>query len=109
MNELTIQKFLTAANSYDTQTVLDFFAADAVIDDVSVGKSFEGLTGVKKYFTTFFIGYHTRTELLSLEHTEPIKILAKVDFTGDFGHETGWLNMRFNDAGLIEHIDADLD
>jgi ketosteroid isomerase-like protein len=109
MSKLIIPKFITAANSYDTPTVLDLFAADAVIDDVSVGENFEGLAGIKKYITTFFLGYHTKTELLSLEHTEKGKILAKVDFTGDFGHETGGLEFRFNDAGMITHIDAFLD
>jgi ketosteroid isomerase-like protein len=102
-------QFIAAANRFDTEAVLDLFAADAVIEDVSVGEKFEGTSGIKRYLTTFFIGYHTKTELLSFEHTGPGKILAKVDFTGDFGHETGWLDIRFNAAGLIEHIDADLD
>jgi hypothetical protein len=102
-------QFIAAANRFDTEAVSDLFAVDAEIEDVSVGEKFEGTTGIKKYIVTFFIGYHTKTELLSFEHTMPGKILAKVDFTGDFGHETGWLDIRFNDAGLIEHIDADLD
>lgn len=106
MNERTINKFITAANSYDTQTVLDLFAVDAVIDDVSVGEKFQGLAGIKKYFTTFFIGYHTKTEVLSLAQSKPAHILANVDFTGDFGHETGGLDFRFGATGLIVHIDA---
>lgn len=103
------QQFIAAANRFDTHAVLDLFSANAVIEDVSVGEKFEGTSGIEKYIVTFFIGYHTKTELLSFEHTGPGKILAKVDFTGDFGHETGWLDIRCNDAGLIEHIDADLD
>jgi ketosteroid isomerase-like protein len=106
MSELTIQKFITAANQYDTQTVLALFAADAVIEDVSVGERFEQHAGIKKYFTTFFIGYHTQTQLLGMEHFACDKILATVDFTGDFGHETGGLDIRFNESGLILHIDA---
>jgi ketosteroid isomerase-like protein len=107
--EQIAQQFLAAANRFDSEAVMDLFAIDAVIEDVSVGEKFKGTSGIKKYIVTFFIGYHTKTELLSFEHTEPGKILAKVDFTGDFGHETGWLDIRFNAAGLIEHIDADLD
>ena len=32
-----------------------------------------------------------------------------VDFTGDFGHEIGRLDITVNDAGLIVRIDADLE
>jgi ketosteroid isomerase-like protein len=109
MSEITIQKFIAAANQYDTQSILDLFAADAVINDVSVGERFEQRTGIKKYFETFFIGYHTKTRLLALENRGNDKLLAKVDFTGDFGHETGGLEILFTKAGLILHIDAYLD
>jgi len=108
-HEQIAHQFILAANRFDTEAVLELFATDAMIEDVSVGEKFEGTPGIKKYIVTFFIGYHTKTELLSFEHTGPNEILAKVDFTGDFGHETGYLDIRFNDAGLIEHIDADLD
>lgn len=107
--ERIAQQFIAAANRFDTRAVLDLFAERAVIEDVSVGEKFEHTAGIKKYFVTFFIGYHTATQLLSLEHTGLGKILAKVDFTGDFGHETGGLTISINDAGLIEHIDAYLD
>jgi hypothetical protein len=102
-------QFIAAANRFDTEAVLELFATDAVIEDVSVGEKFERTSGIKNYIVTFFLGYHTKTELLSFKQTKPGQLLAKVDFTGDFGHETGWLDIRFNDAGLIEHIDADLD
>jgi|SRR6187402_925986 len=108
-NEAIVRQFIAAANRFDTEAVLQLFATDAVIDDVSVGEKFKGISGIKKYIVTFFIGYHTKTELLSLEHAGPGKILAKVDFTGDFGHETGWLGILFSNAGLITHIDAGLD
>ena len=35
--------------------------------------------------------------------------IARVDFTGDFGHETGMLRIRTGAAGLIARIDANLD
>ncbi|RKR84074.1 SnoaL-like protein [Mucilaginibacter gracilis] len=109
MSETAIMKFIAAANRYDTQAVLDLFSADAVIDDVSVGEKFRQQAGIRKYFTTYFIGYHTKTQLLALEQSGDNSTLAKIDFTGDFGHETGGLNFRFNEAGLILHIDAYLD
>lgn len=107
--EQIVRAFIAAANNFETQKVLDLFAADAVIDDVSVGEKFELTPGVKKYFETFFIGYHTSTQLLSVEQTGAASILAKVDFTGDFGHETGSLAIHFNKDALIKHIDAYLD
>jgi hypothetical protein len=107
--EQVVQQFISAANRFDTQSVLGLFAAEAVIEDVSVGDKFEHAAGIKKYFVTFFIGYNTVTKLLSMEHIGPGQVIAKVDFTGDFGHETGVLAMRINESGLIEHIDAYLD
>ncbi len=107
--EHIVHQFIAGANRFDTQSFLDLFAADSVIEDVSVGEKFESISGIKEYFVTFFIGYHTSTKLVSLEHTDPGKIVAKVDFTGDFGHETGGLAFRVNEAGLIENIDAYLD
>lgn len=104
-----VQQFIAAANRFDTHSVLNLFAADAVIDDVSVGDKFEHTEGIKKYFVTFFIGYHTSTKVLSVEYVGVDKVLAKVDFKGDFGHETGGLDIRVNKSGLITHIDAYLD
>ena len=107
--ENTIHKFIEAANAFDTKKVLDLFAADAVIDDVSVGEKFEHTAGIKKYFLNFFIGYNTLTKLISFEHINANRIIAKVDFTGGFGHETGSLDVHVDDEGLITHIDANLD
>ncbi|TDQ08116.1 hypothetical protein ATK78_2618 [Pedobacter metabolipauper] len=33
----------------------------------------------------------------------------KVEFIGDFGHETGGLVILFNETGLIKHVEAYLD
>ncbi|MGN8055989.1 nuclear transport factor 2 family protein [Pedobacter sp. 22163] len=107
--EQIVRSFIAAANNFDTQTVLDLFTPDGVIEDVSVGEKFQQEEGIRKYFVTFFIGYHTSTQLLSVEETGSDKILAKVDFTGDFGHETGGLAIHFNETGLIKHIEAYLD
>jgi hypothetical protein len=34
---------------------------------------------------------------------------VRVDFTGDFGHEIGLLEITLNDVGLIARIDANLE
>lgn len=107
--EQIVKQFIAAANRFDTHAVINLFAANAVIDDVAVGNKFEHTEGIKNYFETFFIGYRTSTQLLSVEYIGTDKILAKVDFKGDFGHETGGLHIRVGEEGLIAHIDAYLD
>jgi hypothetical protein len=49
------------------------------------------------------------TRLLSIEHLALDRARARVDFTGDFGHEIGLLEIKVNEHGLIVRIDADLE
>lgn len=107
--ETLIKQFIDAANKFDVEAALALFAKDAVIDDVSVGDKFKNTAGVRKYLERFFVGYHTITRLESLEIANATRAKAKVDFTGDFGHETGGLDVTINSAGLIAAIDAYLD
>jgi ketosteroid isomerase-like protein len=107
--EKIIQQFINATNKFDVKAALALFADDAVIDDVSVGEKFKNTAGVRKYLEKFFVGYHTVTKLESLKILNSRHAIAQVDFTGDFGHETGGLNMIINTDGLIKAIDANLD
>lgn len=107
--EKLVQDFIQAANAFDVEAALLLFADDAVIGDVSVGDTFAGKAGIRKYLEAYFVRYHTVTALVSLESFADRHAKAHVDFTGDFGHETGILEMRTNAGGLIERIDADLD
>ena len=104
-----IRQLLKATNAFDVEAALTLFAANAVIDDVSVGEKFKGTKGVRNYLEKFFVGYHTKTKLVSVEIPDALHANAKLDFTGDFGHETGVLNFTFDAVGLIIKIDADLD
>jgi ketosteroid isomerase-like protein len=104
-----IQQFIKTTNAFDVEAALVLFADDAVIDDVSVGEKFKNKAGVRKYIEKFFVGYHTVTRLESLKVVNDQHARAQVDFTGDFGHETGSLNVTINSAGLITAIDAYLD
>ena len=108
MQEL-IRKFIETTNAGDVDGALSLFAPDAVIDDVSVGDAFVGRDGVRLYLERFFVGYHTFSKLLSIEITDDFHADVRLDFTGDFGHETGILKIVFNSDGLIERVDADLD
>ena len=107
--EKIIQQFIKATNEFDVRAALTLFADDAVIDDVSVGEKFKNTAGVRKYLEKFFVGYRTVTRLESVEVLNDRHARAQVDFTGDFGHETGGLVVTINTDGLIIAIDAYLD
>ena len=100
---------IAATNAFDADTVLALFAPDAVIDDPSTGHQFKGHAGIRDYVERYFIGYHTVTRFLSIETTGETRARLRVDFTGDFGHEIGRLDISINDDGLITRIDADLE
>lgn len=104
-----IKQFIQSANAFDVEAVLTLFADNALIDDVSVGEKFKHTAGVRKYLETFFVGYNTVTKLVSVEVLDELNANAQVDFTGDFGHETGALNFTINTNGLIQTIHAHLD
>lgn len=113
MKEMNIKKiieqFINATNAFDVDVALALFADDAVIDDVSVGEKFKKTAGLRKYLETFFVGYKTVTKLESIKESGKRNAKVKVDFTGDFGHETGGLDFTFNSDGLIITVNAYLD
>jgi hypothetical protein len=104
-----VESFIRTANAFDVDGALCLFSSDAVIDDVSVGNAFVGRDGVRNYLERFFVGYHTKSALLSLERLDDFNATIRLDFTGDFGHEVGVLKIVVNAGGLIERIDADLE
>lgn len=101
--------FIHATNAGDMDGVLHLFALDAVIDDPSTGHRFDGHAGIRTYVEQFFIGYHTVTRFLSIETLGERRARVRVDFTGDFGHEIGLLDISLDTGGLIDRIDADLE
>jgi SnoaL-like domain len=107
--EKLIKSLIKATNAFDVKTALALFAPNAVINDVSVGDKFSNTAGVREYLEKFFVGYHTVTKLDSVEVFDDTHAKAHVDFTGDFGHETGGLDVTVNAHGLIATIDAYLD
>lgn len=98
-----------ATNAFDVEGVVKLFTPDAVIDDPSTGHRFDGHVGIRTYVEQYFIGYHTVTRLLSLKPLSANRASVRVDFTGDFGHEIGLLQIAVNPDGLIVRIDADLE
>jgi len=100
---------IAALNAFDTPGVQALFTSDAVIDDPSTGRSFEGHAGVGDYVERYFKGYHTVTRFLSIDDLGDSRARLRVDFTGDFGQETGVLVIKANADGMFVRIDADLE
>jgi ketosteroid isomerase-like protein len=106
--QTTVEAFITATNAFDVDAALALFARDAVIDDPSTGHRFSAHAGIGDYLARYFVGYRTVTRLLSIEDLDDGRMRVRVDFTGDFGHEVGLLDMRVQPDGRIVRIDADL-
>ncbi len=107
--EKIIQKLILSTNAFDGKAALKLFSTTASIDDDSVGDTFKNTAGVCNYLDRFFVGYQIVTKLVSVEIISKNHAIAQVDFTGDFGHETGTLDFTTNANGLIVKINADLD
>jgi ketosteroid isomerase-like protein len=101
--------FIAASNAYDVERVLALFAPDAVIDDPSTGHRYDGHAGIRVYIEQYFIGYQTVSRFLSMASTGADSARVRVDFTGDFGHEIGVLDMCVDAEGIIVRIDAYLE
>lgn len=108
MREL-VENLVRTVNAFELEGTLALFAPDAVIDDVSVGDTFVGRDGVRRYVERFFIGYNTTSRILSIEEDGVLDAVVRLDFTGDFGHEVGILRITIKSSGLIGRIDADLE
>ncbi|SFM98907.1 SnoaL-like domain-containing protein [Chitinophaga sp. YR627] len=104
-----IARWIAAANAYDTAQYLDFYLPDAVLDDPSVGRRFEGHKGIGNYFDSYFIGYNTQTALVDVVILDATHAYVEVAFAGDFpeGNIGGTFDLTFK-AGKIAFVKADL-
>lgn len=103
------EALIAATNAFDAEAAVALFTPDAVIDDPSTGHRFDGHAGIRDYVAWYFVAYRTISRLLSLDRAGDDRARLRVDFTGDFGHEIGLLDIVVNAAGLIVRIDADLE
>ncbi|UKT62755.1 nuclear transport factor 2 family protein [Pedobacter mucosus] len=103
-----ITNWIEVGNSYNTEKYLDFFLDDAVLDDPSVGRIFVGYDGISEYYTSYFIGYETQTELMKIDIKEN-STYVEVEFTGKFpeGKIGGSFELNFSNE-KIASIKADL-
>lgn len=104
-----VESVIRCLNAFDVEAVLALFTPDAVIHDVSVGAEFVGADGIRRYVEQFFVAHHAASKLLSIKRLDNRNAVVRLDFTGDFGHEIGMLQISVGADGLIERIDADLE
>jgi ketosteroid isomerase-like protein len=83
-----IDEWIAVSNSYNTEKYLTFYAENAIFDDPSVGRKFNGRTGIKDYFTSYFIIYQTQTKKVQLIVKDENQAHLEVEFTGDFPEGT---------------------
>ena len=107
--QATVEAFIKATNAHDIEAALALFTPAAVIDDPSTGRTFNHRAGVRDYLKRYFVAYRTVTRLLSADVLGDGRVRARVDFTGDFGHEIGLLDMAVDSQGRISRIDAELE
>jgi len=81
----------------------------AIFDDPSIGRKFNGRTGIKEYFNSYFVGYKTQTKKVKRILKEENQAHLEVEFTGDFpeGKIGGTFDFKF-EAGKISYVLADL-
>lgn len=103
-----VEDWIAAIDSHDLVRHLAHFNEDAVLDDPSVGRQFNGHGEIAEYFRSYFIGYNTRTRLLDTGARGGL-LHVEVDFTGDFpgGQTGGTFDLTF-DGDLIANATADL-
>ena len=113
INKMDIEKFIedwiSVSNNYNTEKYLEFYTEDAVLDDPSVGRKFNGKNGIKEYFESYFIGYKTQTKKVGLVLKDGSQAHLEVVFTGDFpeGKVGGTFDFKFK-QGKIAFVSADL-
>ncbi|MFC7376876.1 YybH family protein [Brachybacterium sp. GCM10030268] len=107
--EKTIRDWIGATNTHTAANYLAFFTEDAVLDDPSVGEVFEGRARIEDYFRSYFVGYNTQTQLVSVESREGY-VHVEVKFTGDFpeGEVGGIFDITVVADYKFQHIKADL-
>lgn len=107
--DIFIQEFIAVSNAYDTESYLDKWHRNAILDDPSVGRVFKGHVGIRNYFESYFIGYKTQTRLVRLDVISDNEVHIEVEFTGHFpeGKIGGIFDFTFKE-GRIAEAKADL-
>lgn len=104
-----IAEWIAASNAFDTEKYLGFYLPEAILDDPSLGRRFQGHRGITEYFDNYFIGYNTYTKQVDITITNEESVHLEVEFTGDFpeGKIRGTFDFKFKNS-KIAFVKADL-
>ncbi|WP_273706025.1 GyrI-like domain-containing protein [Leuconostoc mesenteroides] len=106
--EFTISRFIHFLNLGNTKTFANFFSENAIIEDSSIGKTFESKPQLIDYVDTYFKNYHTKTKIMKAQLIDEHKVTIHAHFSGDFGDEDGIMEISLDSDNLISHMYANL-
>ncbi len=103
-----LKVFFAKLNSYNIDEILNFFHEDAVIEELSIGRTLATPDEIKAYFIDYFVSYKTKTKLKTYKFEDGLH-KVNVSFTGNFSSHgaDGYLNFKIFDHKIIK-ITADL-
>jgi len=96
-----LESWIESGNQFDTQSYVNYFDDNAIIDEKAVGTKIKGKPAIAEYFETYFIGYKTQTAITNLTVEDTTHASIEVHFKGEFPQKEldGWFNLTFNDMG----------
>ncbi len=95
-----IRTFIDATNAADSETFVDAFTADAVLNDW--GREFHGRDGVRSWNRTDNIGVRAHFDLVSAEIEGKVHVVT-LKVSGDGYNGTGPMRFELRD-GLIARL-----
>jgi hypothetical protein len=104
-----VVEYLEASNRHDVEGYARTFSNNGRIEEDSLGRDLVGKKEIVDYFTTYFVGTNTYTDII--EYTvNDVVVDMRVLFKGDFaGNEVIGLYKFFLNNGQIEKLKCDLE
>ncbi|MER2174957.1 MAG: hypothetical protein ABS911_09780 [Carnobacterium sp.] len=106
-----ISEYIEVSNAFDENGYASCFIDNGVIDELSVGRKFEGEEEIKQYFRDYFIDCKTSTKIQEYQIEDNV-VTVKVIFKGVFpnGNQgiSGFYEFSLSPTGKIEQLIADL-
>lgn len=104
-----ILEYLEASNQHDIEGYARTFSNNGRIEEDSLGRDLVGKKEIVDYFTTYFVGTNTHTDIIGYTINDDI-VDMRVLFKGDFaGKEVIGLYKFFLNNGRIEKLKCDLE
>jgi len=96
-----LQEWLTSSNNYDTENYITFYDKEAILEDVTLGETFNGHDGIIRYFKIHFIGYGTQTAIRSINTIDSSHVKIDAVFDGDsFQGLEGVFDLNFENGKI---------